>query len=114
MEFALISTLLLILLFAIISFGLTYSRYQVLIGAAREGARGAAVGDTQAEAQAKIDNAAPQDQYPHENASWTVNGCRRGPSLHCGQRRGPSGGLLDADVRDRCAVPSSVHAERHF
>jgi Flp pilus assembly protein TadG len=72
-EFALIFTILLILLFAIISFGLTYSRYQVLIGAAREGARAAAVGDTQAMAQDAIDNAAPQSQYPHPDAAWTLS-----------------------------------------
>jgi Flp pilus assembly protein TadG len=42
-EFALISTLLFLILFGIIEFGQAYSQYQVFQGAAREGGRVAAV-----------------------------------------------------------------------
>jgi Flp pilus assembly protein TadG len=42
-EFAIISTILFLILFGIIEFGKTYSQYEVLQGAAREGARRAAV-----------------------------------------------------------------------
>jgi TadE-like protein len=42
-EFAIISTLLLVLVFGIIEFGLTFSRYEVYLNAAREGARKGAV-----------------------------------------------------------------------
>ncbi|MBI4261201.1 MAG: pilus assembly protein [Actinobacteria bacterium] len=42
-EFAIVSTVLFLVLFGIIEFGRTYSEYEVLQGAAREGARRAAV-----------------------------------------------------------------------
>jgi Flp pilus assembly protein TadG len=42
-EFALISFMLFMLVFGIIQFGLAYSKYQVFLSAAREGARFAAV-----------------------------------------------------------------------
>ena len=42
-EFAIISTLLIMLLFGIVEFGIAFSKYEVYVGAAREGARYAAV-----------------------------------------------------------------------
>jgi Flp pilus assembly protein TadG len=42
-EFAIISTMLFMLIFGIIAFGNVYSQYEVFLGAAREGARYAAV-----------------------------------------------------------------------
>jgi Flp pilus assembly protein TadG len=42
-EFAIISTVLFLILFGIVAFGLAYSKYEVYVGAAREGARYAAV-----------------------------------------------------------------------
>jgi Flp pilus assembly protein TadG len=56
-EFALVSVVLLMLVFGIIEFGRTYGQYQVLTGAAREGARVAAVRGTAAEIAERIDAA---------------------------------------------------------
>jgi len=57
-EFALISTILFMLLFGILEFGQFYSQYQAFQGAAREGARVAAVrGDVDA-VKSRIDEAA--------------------------------------------------------
>ena len=42
-EFAIVSVVLLMIVFGVIEFGRTYSQYEVLQGAAREGARRAAV-----------------------------------------------------------------------
>ena len=59
-EFALVSTVLFLLLFGIIEFGQAYSQYQVFQGAAREGARMAAVGATATEVKERVvDAAAP-------------------------------------------------------
>lgn len=44
-EFALLSTVLFLIVFGIIAFGQFYSRYNVFVGAAREGARYAAIRD---------------------------------------------------------------------
>ena len=44
-EFALLSSVLFMILFGIIAFGQFYSRYTVFVGAAREGARYAAIRD---------------------------------------------------------------------
>jgi Flp pilus assembly protein TadG len=51
-EFAIIISLLFVVLFGIIQFGIAYNRYQGLQAAAREGARVASVGDT----PANVDN----------------------------------------------------------
>jgi Flp pilus assembly protein TadG len=64
-EFAIISTVLLLLVFGIIEFGRTYSQYEVLQGAAREGARRAAVGATSEEVQSAVYEAA--DPYELTN-----------------------------------------------
>jgi Flp pilus assembly protein TadG len=62
LEFALVSTFVLIpILAGIIQFGISYSQYQVLQGAAREGARCAAVqaaGFSDCDVQAAVTNAA--------------------------------------------------------
>ena len=61
-EFALISTALLLIVFGIIEFGRTYSEYEVMQGAAREGARRAAVGAPLADVQnAVYDSADPYE-----------------------------------------------------
>jgi hypothetical protein len=57
-EFALIFGILAMILFGIIEFGLFFSRYQMLHGAAREGARLAAVRGTEAEVDARVIDAA--------------------------------------------------------
>lgn len=48
-EFALVSTILILLIFGIIQFGIAYNRYQGLQAAAREGARIASIGGTESE-----------------------------------------------------------------
>jgi Flp pilus assembly protein TadG len=63
-EFAIVSVLLMVLLFGLISFGLAYSKLNVYVGAAREGARYAAVRCnpdppcTNAKIAARVSNAA--------------------------------------------------------
>lgn len=57
-EFAIISSLLFLLVFGILEYGRIYSEYQVLQGAAREGARVAAVRGTLADIEARVDEAA--------------------------------------------------------
>ena len=61
-EFAVILVALCLLLFGIIEFGITYGHYQVLVGAAREGARQAAVRQDNATVLAAVDYAA--GDYP--------------------------------------------------
>lgn len=59
-EFAIISTVLFLLVFGIIQFGQAYSRLQVFEGAAREGARAAAVRGSTDDVIARVyDAAAP-------------------------------------------------------
>lgn len=61
-EFALILPVLLLLVVGIIQFGIVYSQYQVMEGAAREGARCAAVqaaGFSDCDPQARVDAALP-------------------------------------------------------
>jgi Flp pilus assembly protein TadG len=59
-EFAIVSTVLFLVLFGILEFGQTYSKYEVLQGAAREGARRAAVRATPGDiVQAVYDSADP-------------------------------------------------------
>lgn len=65
-EFALVATLLFTLLFGILEFGAAYSRLQVFQGAAREGARLAAVGGTEDEVEARVIEAA--DPYEYDGA----------------------------------------------
>lgn len=57
-EFALIFTILAVFIFGIIEFGLFFSRYQVYQGAAREGARLAAVREDAATVQTRVEEAA--------------------------------------------------------
>ena len=57
-EFALVVTILLLLLFGVFEFGRVFSQLEVLNGAAREGARVAAVRGTAAEVQAATNTAA--------------------------------------------------------
>jgi Flp pilus assembly protein TadG len=57
-EFAIISVVLIMILTGVISFGIVYSKYQVFQGAAREGARYAAVRATEAEVQQRVRDAA--------------------------------------------------------
>ena len=73
-EFALILPVLALLLFGVLEFGRVWSQYQVFQGAAREGARCAAVASTsECVVQEEIDQAAaPFD--PDENAAIDVLG----------------------------------------
>src|SRR5947208_5630625 len=72
-EFAIISTLLIMLLFGIVEFGIAFSKFEIYVGAAREGARYAAVqcvpdsttGCTNALIATKVTNAA---------AGYTIGG----------------------------------------
>ena len=57
-EFAIVSTILFVIVFGITEFGRTYSQYEVLQGAAREGARRAAVGATLTQVQSAVTQAA--------------------------------------------------------
>ena len=57
-EFAIVSTILFIVVFGIIEFGRTYSQYEVMQCAAREGARRAAVGATLTQVQSAVTQAA--------------------------------------------------------
>ena len=66
MEFALVGSLLFLLLLGIIEFGRTYSQYEVMQGAAREGARRAAVGATLTQVQQSVTQAA--DPYTLTNS----------------------------------------------
>ena len=76
-EFALIATILFILLFGIIEFGRVYSKYTVLTGAAREGARFASVrgitgtGPSNGDVAARIAEAA--DPYSYDGDDLTVS-----------------------------------------
>jgi hypothetical protein len=54
-EFAIVMTLLFMLIFGIIEFSIVYSQYQVFQGAAREGARHAAVRDSQSAIEAAVE-----------------------------------------------------------
>jgi Flp pilus assembly protein TadG len=78
-EFALILPVLALLLFGVIEFGRVWSQYQVFQGAAREGARCAAVQATEfsdCEIQPSIDSAAePYD--PDTDAAVQIGGASR-------------------------------------
>jgi len=72
-EFAIIATLLLMLVFGIVQFGTTYSKYQVFLNAAREGARAGAVRASLADIGQAVDEASVG--YPRsEPPTITVNG----------------------------------------
>jgi len=73
-EFALILPVLALLLFGVLEFGRVWSQYQVFQGAAREGARCAAVASTsECDIQTAIDNAAGPYQ-PDEDATVEILG----------------------------------------
>jgi Flp pilus assembly protein TadG len=84
-EFALILPVLALLLFGVLEFGRVWSQYQVFQGAAREGARCAAVQATEfsdCEIQPSIDHAAePYD--PETNAAVKIGGATRPPAEGC-------------------------------
>jgi Flp pilus assembly protein TadG len=76
-EFALILPVLALLLFGVIEFGRVWSQYQVFQGAAREGARCAAVQATEfsdCEIQPSIDNAAEPYELTVTDAAVTIEG----------------------------------------
>lgn len=76
-EFALVASILLTLVFGIIQFGIFYSRYQVLQAAAREGARAAAVRGTGSEVTAAVRNAAePYEISADPTVSVATGGSR--------------------------------------
>jgi Flp pilus assembly protein TadG len=58
-EFALILPLLLVLLFGIMQFGYTFFEYNEVVAAAREGARSASIGKTDAEVRQRTIAASP-------------------------------------------------------
>ena len=81
-EFALILPVLALLLFGVLEFGRVWSQYQIYQGAAREGARCAAVKvDSTCVIQTEIDRAAePFDPFPDASVSIVgggpaANGC---------------------------------------
>jgi Flp pilus assembly protein TadG len=79
-EFALILPVLALLLFGILEFGRVWSQYQVFQGAAREGARCAAVQATEftdCEIQPSIDNAAAPYKLSVPDAAVTIGGVSR-------------------------------------
>jgi Flp pilus assembly protein TadG len=67
-EFALIASLLFMIMFGVIQFGIAYNRYQGVEGAAREGARLASVGATYADIATRVKTAANQEIV--SIASW--------------------------------------------
>ncbi len=88
-EFALIMPVLVLILVGTIQFGRVWSQYQVYNGAAREGARCAAVaagGFSSCSVQGSI-NSAAQPYTPAANASVTVGG---GPGTCTNATRGQS------------------------
>jgi Flp pilus assembly protein TadG len=74
-EFALISTILFVVLFAIIEFGIALNQYQIFVQAAREGARQAAVGADNASVLAAIDNAAGDGYDEQITEDATIQTC---------------------------------------
>lgn len=79
-EFALILPVLALMLFGILEFGRVWSQYQVFQGAAREGARCAAVQATEfsdCEIQPAIDNAAEPYKLSVPDAAVQIGGANR-------------------------------------
>lgn len=58
-EFAIVATLFFVLVFGVIEFGRGYNAKVELTGAVREGARALALGQTAAQAETTVQNAAP-------------------------------------------------------
>jgi Flp pilus assembly protein TadG len=75
-EFALIASVLLMLVFGILEYGRTFSEIEVLTSAAREGARVAAVGGSQSEIQARVAEAA--DPYGLDSTPTADKICGEG------------------------------------
>jgi Flp pilus assembly protein TadG len=73
-EFALISTVLILILAGILEFGREYSKYQILQGASREGARLAAVRATNDEVVARVNEAAAPFTPTNTPAVSTASG----------------------------------------
>jgi Flp pilus assembly protein TadG len=79
-EFALILPVLALMLFGILEFGRVWSQYQVFQGAAREGARCAAVQATEfsdCEIQPAIENAAEPYEATNQPADVRIGGANR-------------------------------------
>src|SRR5437867_1658917 len=72
-EFALILSLLLMLVFGIIEFGRTYGQYEVFVNAAREGARTGAIRHTKSDMQNAVTNAS-SGYTLSQTPTITVNG----------------------------------------
>lgn len=72
-EFAIVSTILFMIVFGILEFGRTYSQYEVLQGAAREGARRAAVGASVDQIRSAVTQAA--DPYTLTNTPAVDHTC---------------------------------------
>lgn len=79
MEFALVSIVLFMILFGTIEFGREYSKYQVLQGAAREGARLAAVRAPTGEVVARVYDAARP--YAPSSAPGVTGACTGGDTI---------------------------------
>jgi Flp pilus assembly protein TadG len=79
-EFALVSVILLMIVFGIIEFGKTYSQYEVYINAAREGARVGAVRNDQTAIRNAVVNAAAGYPVNTSGISITVNNSPAGPT----------------------------------
>lgn len=71
-ELALLLPLLLLLIFGIIQFGRAYNAKIELAGAVREGARSAALGDTEAEVKERIKSAAPAVRLDDDDIEVTA------------------------------------------
>ncbi len=79
-EFAIILPVLALILFGVLEFGRVWSQYQVFQGAAREGARCAAVASTSdCDIQTEIDDAAAPYQ-PTPDATVEILGAGGGPA----------------------------------
>ena len=72
-EFAIIAVVLFMILFGIFEFGRVFSELEVMNGAAREGARVAAVGGTSAEIQDRIVDAA--EPYDPDFNGYSAGAC---------------------------------------
>jgi Flp pilus assembly protein TadG len=121
-EFALIASLLFVVLFGIIQFGIAYNRTQGLQAAAREGARIASIGGTQADIKTRVQAAQSLFQasdvqvkidYSQDNgASWTTI-CNDGGGGGCNSTATPTPcgvtGLSQTNlVQVTATVPASL------
>lgn len=78
MEFALIASLLIVLVFGIIEFGRAYSQYEVYLNAAREGARKGAVRAEQSDIRDAVVNSAAGYPVDRNAISITVDKANAG------------------------------------